>query len=222
MRILFSLISVLGILFLASCSDNNQDFSPVSPDTAKLNFGPGPAHQFIYDYMQEFSDFQVESYDNSKSSSIVIRLQDTKAPDEIVQAFALLDYSSPLTAGECNLIYIGKPNSTTIEIPGENASHLTDVKVFALTNSNGKMVTSSYDQFQHFQEMLISHYGIDNNKIKISTPSWNNNLVVAFLEITTKAGSKLYYLQKPASQDFSVPLNVEGQILGVKLFGQFD
>ena len=173
MRLFVSFISVLGILFLASCSDINQDVSPVSPDVNKVSFIQGPilGDPFYYSYLQEFEEIGVANFGNSKSNSIVVTIDNSKAPDEIIHALVVLDYFTPTTQSQCYLVFVGKLSSPTFEIPGYTTNKLANVRVYALTSGSGTPKSKVYDPYQPFQDMLISSFGIAGQNMKISSSS---------------------------------------------------
>ncbi|GBD89056.1 hypothetical protein BMS3Abin03_03002 [bacterium BMS3Abin03] len=225
MKLFILFISVLGILFFVSCSDLNQNSSPVSPDANKVSFSQGPilGDPFYYSYLQEFEEEQVATFGGSKSNGIVITLEDSKAPDEIIHAFVVLDYFSPTISGQSYLVFVGKLSSSTFEIPGYTTEKLANVRVYALTSYNGSPKSKVYDQYQPFQDMLINNFGITGQNMKIISSSWNESLLDAFLEVSIGGSRKLIYIERPASGSFSVPITypTPGSNAGVRLFGRF-
>ncbi len=226
MRTFISFIAVIGIFFLASCSDLNQDISPVAPEINKVSeqtTGPILGDPYYYSYLQDFVEIKVTSFGNSKSNTISVTIDNSKAPGEIIHAFAVLDYFSPTVTGQCYLVFVGKLNSSTFEIPGYSADKLANVRIYALTSGNGRPKSKVYDQYQSFQDMLISNFDIVGRDMKIVTSSWSENLLDAFVEISSGGSRKLVYIEKPESSAFSIPITnpFPGSDISVRLFGRF-
>jgi len=220
MKLITTLLAVIGIIFFTSCSDVNQDFSPVSPGIEKQN-GPGPISPFIYDYMQEFIELNVEEFSSTKANAVVIHLQGVKATSEIIHAFAILEYNSPMTPGTSALVFLGKPSSTTIEIPNFSSENLTGVRVYALKSASGVPISGTYEDYQPFEQLNVSNLEVASTYIKVTTPDWSSDLKESFAELKFKSGNKLVFLERPSSGEFSIPVQDTYHFTDIKLFGLY-
>jgi hypothetical protein len=222
MKLLTILFAAIGIFFLTSCSDVNQDMSPVAPGVDKVVMDPGPISPFIYSYLQSFSRYPVSDYYLGKGvNKVTIELGGDVAISEIVHAFAIFDYDSQVLPEKSKLVFLGKPSSSTIEVPGVASTSLSGVRVYYLGSSSGTPVSGAYSEFQNFTEISASSK-IQEKLITLSSSAWNPDIAEAFAEVQFKEGGQLVFLEKPSASNFSFPYAYGNQVKGVKLFGLFN
>jgi hypothetical protein len=143
MKILTTFFAAIGILFLTSCSDINQDSSPVSPYSDVLEKSPLDQN-FSYQYLQSFSSVAVSDYYTSKSAGIIMELETAKSPQSLKHVYALLDYGTQLDPPTCYLVYLGNQQSSTVEIPDYSIANLKGVRLYSLPKSDVPIIRRIY------------------------------------------------------------------------------
>lgn len=227
MKRIISALSLISILFLVSCSDFEQESSPIVPEFQKTSTNY-EITSGTYEYLQCFDLIPVQSIQSSTTlGSIEIVISPKIFPKYFMHMFVMLEYKDSILPLRNSMIFVGKPNSNIIRIDGVNESSLKSVKVYAyIPKVDGKGISQPYNYLTSFQELTVTEWNVSNNEILIFTQDWSSSLGDTFIELTiAHPGSQnhvLTYIAKPMEGKLILPKFLKERITQVKMYGLFN
>lgn len=227
MKQIVSAFLLLFVLFLISCSNLEQESSPIAPELKKDGTGKINTDG-AYDYLQCFNYIPVQSFKSTTTpGTIEIVISPDKFPKLFMHMFVALEYKEGGLPLRNNMIFVGKPNTNIIRVNGILEHTLKSVKVYAyIPNNDWKGITPPYNYLTSFEELVIDEWNISNNQILIYYGDWKPNLRDTFLELTIASSSKqnylLTYIASPSEGKVIIPKFMKEKIIQIKSYGIFD
>lgn len=219
----FTILSVLVLTFLlTSCTQTENDFSPVGPDLIKTNNETMNQDGSVYPFPL-FTSFK--SYANNgwistgKFDQVIVRLNN---PLPKTVAFAIVEYLNepgPITGNSGKeMVYLDVQEGTNINVPVTPGNKISNITIYGLTHSI-YIAGNLYQEFQKFNNVKVDEWKSSERSIVITSSAYNNTFKQVFAEINFGTNSTLVFLQKPASQLMSFPNSNGTKVTSVSLFG---
>jgi hypothetical protein len=211
------LVSFFVAFVLSSCSNVEQDYSPVSPEINKISNVPDLS---AYNYLETFYQAKVESYGTSDDGSLAINCQSNNWPNHLRFAFVILEYNANLNSPHDVLVVVNNLESNIIYLSGYTDRNLSNVKVYYPLK--GIIIPEpGLPDFTVMDEMKVGFWETNNKAIVVQTPDWKSTLTETFIEIQMKHQSVLVYASKPSAKEIILPMYGDQGVTGVNLYGLF-
>ena len=216
----FTVVIVLFFVtfVLSSCSNVEQDYSPVAPEISKISNIPD---NNSYNYLETFYQAKVESFGYSADENcLAINCQSESWPNHLRFAFVILEYNGNLNSPNSVMVVVNNLESNIIYLTGYSDRNLSEIKVYYPLQ--GIIVPEpGLPDFTSFEEMKVDSWETNNESIVVMTPDWNSTLTETFIEIQMKYQSVLVYASKPSAKEFVLPLYGDKGVTSVNLYGLF-
>ncbi len=216
----FTVVIVLFFVafVLSSCSNVEQDYSPVSPEISKVS---NSSDASAYNYLETFYQAKVESFGTiDLLNDLTINCQSKNWPNHLRFAFVILEYNGNLNSPHNVMVVVNNLESNVIKLPGYTSSNLRNVKVYYPLNAV-IIPEPGLSDFTSLDEMKVDYWEANKKAIVLSTTDWKSNLTDAFIEIQMKYQNVLVYVSKPEQKEIILPMFGDKGVYNVNLFGLF-
>jgi hypothetical protein len=214
MRTLLTLFTIVSIFTLMSCSNVDQDLSPVGPEISKISVTEATG---TYPYLQLFNSCPVESYTVFGNDVIEIVVGDEGWPEALEHIYVILEYESEIHPSAERMVYLEKPRTVTFQIEGFRTTGLKAVKVYYYALFTDPGIQNPYLPLQSFNDVEMQ-WSANDEEIQILLNDNFGDLGDSFAEITTTDGSFAVFVDKPNSKEILIPKYGKPVTTGVKLF----
>ncbi len=219
MKTLVALFTFTFALLLMSCSNIDQDLSPVGPDVEKISTLDV---QSTYPYLTLFNSVQVESFTIIPGDDAIdIVVGGRGWADNLEHIYVMLEYAADTYPSADKMVYLEKPRSVTFRLKGFKTDGLKDVKVYCYEPFTDPGIKHPYFPLQSFNNTEMQWYSSEN-EIQILLYDTFRNLGDSFAQITTTEGSFVLFLDKPTIKEILIPKNAKTEVTGVKLYSMLD
>ncbi len=199
---------------LMSCSNVDQDISPVGPEISKISVTEATG---TYPYLQLFNSVPVESYTVMPGNEIEIVVGDEGWPEALEHIYVLLEYESETHPSEEKMVYLEKPRSVTFQIDGFRTTGLKVVKVYYYALFTDPGIQNPYQPLQSFNDVEMQ-WSANGEEVQILLNDNFGDLGDSFVEITTTDGSFAVFVDNPNSKEILIPKYDKPVTTKVKLF----
>lgn len=215
------LVSFFVAFVLSSCSNVEQDYSPVAPEINKVSSLDLTGS---YNYLQTFYEIEVESFGSSIGSAddtgLHITCQEKYWPGDIQSAFIVLEYSNLFQPARDEMVVLEKPKSNVLVLPNVSAENLKSVRVYYYSSDIGTVPQGLPDQTA-LENLKVGSWSTSGQSILVYTNDWTSAWSDCFVEIQLKYKNVLVYVSTPDEKQIIVPMFGKMGVTGVKLFGLF-
>jgi len=215
MKSLLALFTIVSAFMLMSCSNVDQDLSPVGPETSKIS---APEESGTYPYLRSFTSIPIESFNVLPiTGEIEVVVGDQGWPVDLEHIYVILEYESETYPSAFKMVYLEKPRSVSFQLEGFKTSGLKDVKVYCyVLNPDEWPVQHPYPPqytFSNYEvQWLAEELGITlilDNSIQYGD---------TFIEIITTEGSFTTFIDIPRDLKIFIPLNGNPATKSVNLY----
>ncbi len=217
--------TVLIVLFfvtfvLSSCSDVNQDYSPVSPEVNKINVSE---YNGAFQYLQTFEEIPVVSFSSPSAgqqvdAGLIINCQSKYWPSNVLSVFVVLEHYNIFDPAFDELVVINNPESNVLNIPNASDKNLKNVRVYYFAEDIG-IVPQGLPDYSSLEKLHIDSWNTSGKSIVVYTNDWKSTISNCFLELQMKDRNLLVYISKPDYKQFTVPKFGDKSVTDLKLFG---
>jgi hypothetical protein len=215
------LVSFFVAFVLSSCSNVEQDYSPVSPEINKVTVQNTDG---AFRYLQTFQQVGVESFGPSIGAAtdegLVVTCQSKYWPAYVQAALVVLEHSSLLQPVQDEFVIVNKPKSNVLVLPGYSVQNLTNVKVYYYTIDFGT-VPNGLPDFTPVNKMKVASWNTTGNSIEVLSNDWTTALTDCFIEVQMKSKNLMVYIAKPQNKQIVLPMFGNMGVLDVNLYGLF-
>lgn len=215
MKSLIALFTITSAFFLMSCSNIDQDASPVGPETSKLSV---PEATGTYPYLQSFNSIPVESFTVIPGDdAIEVVVGDEGWPEALEHIYVVLEYESETNPSADRMVYLEKPRSAAFQVEGFKITGLKAVKVYCYELFTDPGIQNPYLPLQSFNNVEMQ-WSANDEEIQILLYDNFGDLGDSFAEITTTDGSFTVFIDKPNNKEILIPKYAKPTTTGVKLY----
>ncbi len=215
MKSFLTLFTIVSALMLMSCSNVEQDLSPVGPEMQKIS---APEASGTYQYLTSFNSIPVESYIvMTGEKAIEVTVGGRGWTDYIHHIYVLLEYNSQTEPSANRLVYLERPRSATFQIDGVQTTDLKDVKVYCYEPSMDKPIQYPYHPQQLFNDIAIQ-WSANHKEIEILIQDNIDILGDTFVEITTDENSYVLFIGMLQNSNISIPNYGDPEVINVKIY----
>ena len=220
MKTLITLFTITSAFFLMSCSNIDQDLSPVGPEIEKIS---APAETGTYPYLTTFASIPVKSFAVTRGiGSIEVVVDIDEWSDNLKHIYVMLEYTVDKHPSPNRMVYLEKPSSSTFLLEGFETQGLKNVKVYGYEATNSiNEIQNPYQSQQSFNN-LDTEWFANEKEIEILVQNNTRALGDTFAEITNDAGIYVTFLGVPTTQKICIPNNGKPDITNVKLYSMMD
>ncbi len=219
MKSLIALFTITSAFFLMSCSNVDQDLSPVGPEMEKIS---APDVTGTYQYLTCFTSIEVDGFSaGTRGDEIEVVVGQRGWPDDLEHIYVMLEYYSDINPSPDKMVYLEKPASTTFTLKGFKTTGLKDVKVYCYVPATDPGVQSPYKPQQSFNDIEIQWFA-DYNGIGLTLLDKGTGLGDSFVEITSTEGSFVTFIDVPTNQKIFIPYNGDLAITSVNFYSMQD
>ncbi|MCK5607981.1 hypothetical protein KAR91_39235 [Candidatus Pacearchaeota archaeon] len=217
MKSLIALFTITSAFFLMSCSNVDQDLSPVGPEIEKISV---PDVIGTYQYLTCFNSIPVDGFTVDPGRGVIEVVVGSRGwADNLEHIYVMLEYFSEINPSPDKMVYLEKPISTTFALTGFETTGLKDVKIYGYVPATDPGVQNPYQPQQSFNDVEIQwkadHNGIGLTLLDIGIII---GLEDSFVEITTTEGSFVTFIDVPTNQKIFIPYNGDSAITSVNLY----
>ncbi len=227
MKRIITALLLTSVLFLVSCSDFEQESSPIAPEFQKVSSG-NQITEGAYQYLQCLEFIPVQYFASTKTPGTVdIVISPDLFPKFFLHMYVVLEYKNIGLALSNKMIFVGKPNSNIIQLNGVHERSLTGVKVYVYVPGNHwQGISPPYNYLTSFEELTVNEWTVSNNQILIFSKDWNPNLSDTFIEFTFADKSRqnhvLTYIANPTAGKITLPKFMKDEITQIRMYGLFN
>lgn len=200
----FIAICTISIAFLLmSCSNVEQDLSPVAPEIQKISAPEGTG---TFPYLTSFYSVPVKGFSALRDGEIEVEVVvgDLGWPKDVVHIYALLEYELQTVSSQNKMVFLEKPISNIFKLKGFNTVGLKNVKVYCYSPVSDILFEQPYPQQQSFNNIEIQ-WSANYKGIQILLSGTAGDLGDSFVEITTSEGSFVTFIDEPQSEKIFIP-----------------
>ena len=215
MKNLIYAVAFLSTLFLAACSNIDQDPISSNPSTVEKNNFIVQSNPFsLY---QEFAQLNTTgiSWKNEKYGIRVTinNISDIKRGRIL---FATLEY---VEGKGTVMAYLGDSKSGSYFLDGFSEKEINTINIYYHdVNSNGEINVLPYKESQLFENLQVKAWSDGGMFVKLNSFPFPSNTQHLFAQLIASEGNQLIYLGKPGSEDFDFPKSAKLQLKDIKLF----
>ena len=219
-----SFAAVIALFFvtfvLSSCSDVNQDYSPVSPKINKVSVSE---YDGAFQYLQTFEEIPVVSFSSPSvgqqgNLGLIINCESKYWPSNVLSVFVVLAHYNIFDPAFDELVVINNPESNVLSIPNASDKNLKSVRVFYFVEDIG-IVPQGLPDYSSLEKLHINSWNTSGKSIEVYSNDWKSSTSNCFLELQMKDKNILVYISKPEYKQFTVPKFGDKSITDIKLFG---
>jgi hypothetical protein len=223
--ILFFALSVS--LVLTSCSQLDQESSPVTPQINKES-NPLNYETFPYEYLAAFPEMESVKWEEALSDGQWVIVTLNKTDREFHHIFCEVIYSDLTEPVEkiSELYFAGKPEDSRFVFAKPENSIISDVRVYVVydyPSVNEILIYNEipfpYNHWQKFSSIYVHAWETKDKVISISAENDVNNSEHIFAQINSKEGNMLVFAAKPSSEFFDIPKYGDTGVMDVNLYG---
>ncbi|RPI74424.1 MAG: hypothetical protein EHM47_03600 [Ignavibacteriales bacterium] len=223
-------------LILTSCSQLEEESSPVTPSMNKYAEG-SDINVFPYEYLATFQEVEYVKWEESLSDDQWVIVTMSKQKKEFHHIFCEIVYTdrNEPVAKDRELFFAGNPDNLKFAVPKPLDKTISEVNLYAVYNYPTANELPGYNEFPNFpynDRQKFPSIGVDSwmTKEKIISVDaaedvYNNEHV--FVQIDSKEGKMLVFMAKPSFEIFEIPkygdLGInEVNIYGLSTFRSYD
>jgi len=215
MKALVALFTITSAFLLMSCSNIDQDLSPVGPEIEKISSLDGTG---TYSYLTSFTSIPIESFTIIPDDGVIeVEVGARGFSDALEHIYVLLEYNSITNQSVDKMVYLEKPRSIIFRLKGFETTGLMNVKVYGYETATGPRVQNPYYSLQTFNDIKMQ-WSANDEEIQVLLPDNNLSLGDTFAEITTTEGSFVVFLDKPENKEILIPKYAKPTTTRVKLY----
>jgi len=221
MKALIALFTITSAFFLMSCSNVDQDLSPIGPEIEKNSV---PDATGTYPYLTTFNSISVESFTvlpGIRSGEIEVVVGSRGWSDNLEHIYVMLEYLGVTNQSADKMVYLEKPSSSTFQLEGFETENLIDVKVYCYVPVTDPGIKHPYPMQQSFNDIEIQWFA-DHNGIELILPPTGTGLGDSFVEISSDEGSVVVFIGIPDNTEIFIPYNGDSAITSVNLYSMQD
>jgi len=155
MKTLIALFTITSAFFLMSCSNVDQDLSPVGPEMEKIS---APDVTGTYQYLTCFTSIKVDGFNVTggiRGNEIERVVGQRGWSDNLEHIYVILEYYSDINPSPDKMVYLEKPASTTFKVEGFETKGLKDVKVYCYVPATDPVVKNPEKQQKTLSDLEI-------------------------------------------------------------------
>ena len=226
MKSLIALFTITSAFFLMSCSNVDQDLSPVGPEIEKNSV---PDVTGTYPYLTSFTSIPVDGFTaGTRGGAIEIVVDGSRGWSDVLEhIYVMLEYYSDTNPSPDKMVYLERPASTTFKLEGFETRGLKSVKVYCYEPATDPGVQSPYHPLNYFSDVYLQ-WSASPTKIEVNILDNSRKFGDTFAEITTDEGSFVVFIGIPSSTQITIPINSDPSSTrviiptGVRLFNWAD
>jgi hypothetical protein len=210
MKKLYILATLFLSLFLAACSNNSSDMSPVSPQLEKTD---KPSTFELYQTFPEYKEAKVDWAFTEKGFQI--SLHTSSSNDKFTLLFAIIELSE-FDRDANQMIYLGELRDSYLLTDFPKMT-IGAIRIYAYT---GKALKDNpHSDLQLFSSLGVREWSDGGNVIKVGSDKFPYSMTHLYAELSSVNGNLLVYTGKPYSEDFDFPKSEKFETNNVRLFG---
>ncbi|RPI67028.1 MAG: hypothetical protein EHM47_15485 [Ignavibacteriales bacterium] len=198
-------------LILTSCTSNEQDSMPLSPQFEKKEVND---INLPYNYLQSFDEVSNVKVDYQMEKDGLILLVNTGS-QKIKHMYAVIEQH-----GVPVMVFLGSSDDKKYFVKGINVSRSISIRIYGGFKDDTQLVnTIPYSPSTVFNNIAVQGWASSDSYIKVSSTKFPAGLIHLYTELKTKKGNVLVFLGRPAEEDFEIPKYGDLGIADLKLFG---
>lgn len=215
-------------MILASCSQLDQESSPVTPQFNKQS-DPYNLNSYPYEYLKAFPEIEYVKWEESISDAQWVIVTLSKPVQEFHHIFCEIIYTSSneTVENDRELIFAGKPDNLKFAVPKSLNEKISEVNIYAVYNYpsaneiivNNEMYPFPYKERQQFKPVEVYSWDTSENTISVNASNDISSTEHVFAKINSKDGNKLVFIAQPESEFFDIPQYGDTGVLDIDLFG---
>ncbi len=216
MKTLIAFFTLISAFFLMSCSNVDQDLSPVGPETEKISVPDTPP---TYPYLTTFTTIPIKHFSITPGGAIeVVVGLDEGWPDNLKHLFVMLEYVSEIYPPADRMVYLEKPRSITFQLEGFKTTGLKNVKVYGFLPAYDIKIQNPYPPQQFFNNIEVLWSANEKEIEVLILDDYNRGLGDSFVEITNDEGIYVAFIDVPTNKKIFIPNYGKPEVIGVKLY----
>lgn len=224
MKKVFTLIALVGMFTLMSCSENQSPSLITNPSLEKNEIGSADHNISTFPYLKltQFKEVgECTYYSESGVNKLYIEM-----PSSLTNAlhfYVVIEHSESIAdeTPTTVMLFVENNNEKVLEIDGFNETFVYKVNVYEYTEDySSQEINYPFYHFEQFQALQNVYWETQKYDIHIKSDFLSNTELV-YVNINTENGSYLLYWGKPASAGLTIEDFRELGVTDVKLFGRF-
>ena len=212
MKSLLAIFTILSALMLMSCSNVEQDLSPVGPEMQKISAFDGTG---TYPYLTTFNFIPIESFTIVPGNDIIeVTVGSRGWSDNLKHIYIVLEYVSKTDPSADRMVYLEKPKSSTFKLDNLETEGLKDIKVYGYEPVSDNSIQHPYFPQQSFNNIGIQ-WSANEKEIQILI---QGPIQDTFVEITNDEGTFVTFIGVPDSKQIFIPNYGNPETTNVKLY----
>lgn len=225
--ILFFVISVS--LIITSCSQLDQETSPIGPQINKTSETLNTPTIFPYTYLSSFPELNSVKWGHVSNDDGLVYVKFSKPVKDFNQIFCEIIYSdiNETTSLKSELYFAGIPLNNEFSFAVSEGKIISDINLYAVysylqledilpANERPKL---PYNIWQEFNSITVNEWEAKGETIFVNASDELINNQHVYAKIVSKQGSILVVLGKPSTSTFDIPKYGDLNIEDLDLFG---
>lgn len=221
MKILSSLFILVFAILLASCTQTENNISPVAPNLNKVTplSSINNGTPFPFPLLTTFKAYTNKGWSSTGQLDKVSVLLSNPLPAKSV-TFAVIVYSAPGPIGNSEkvLTFLDFQYGNTVTVPVTPGKQIQKITIYAFSN-NSITATNYYSNNQDFTNLKVDSWKSTGKDITVTSSSYVPSINQLYAVVNYGTSSVLVFMQKPSSQTFTIPDFGGSQVTSVSLYG---
>lgn len=221
MKILSSLFVLVFAIFLASCTQTENNISPVAPNLNKVT-GTSTIHNgtpFPFPLLTTFKSYTTKEWNSSSQLNKVTVLLTQQLPPKCI-TFAIVTYAAPgpISNSQKVMTYLDLQSGNKLTVSVIPSKRIQAITIYGLSN-NSFGTNNFYSVNQNFSNLKVDSWKSSGNNLTVSSSSYVPSISQLYAVVNYGTTSVLVFMQKPSTQTFSIPNYGGSTVTSVSLFG---
>jgi len=215
MKNLFYIAAILSAMFLAACSNTDQD--PISVNSSQFEKSNILEISYPFNIHQTFPELNTSKVTwQEDKGGLLITVNGITTTRSNRYLFATLEY-----AGNNGVVmaYLGNSKSGRYHVSGVNAIDVNKINVFYYdATSIGTVSVPPYSESDLFKNLGVEGWSDGGTAVKIKSFPFPSGMEHLFAQLIGSEGNQLIFLGKPRYEDFDFPKSEKFNLKDIKLF----
>jgi hypothetical protein len=225
MKKAFLLLAFSVSLILASCSQLDQENSPVAPTLTKqvdpVNIDPANIINFPYEYLSAFPEIEYAKWEESYSDNQWVIVTLDRSVKKFHHLYCEIVYSSENepTNEKRELIFAGKPGTNKIAVSKTYSDKIEEVNVYAVADYGSDDRPLPYKTGEKLNTIFVKSWDIQDDAVLVNTSGEIYTSSQVYAQIDSEKGNMLVFVGNPAAETFNIPNFANIGVNNVELYG---
>jgi|GEM_PF-4125226 len=219
MKKTFLLFVFSASLILTSCSQLEQENSPVAP-TINKHVDPANIINYPYEYLAAFPEIQYVKWEESVSDAqwVIVTMDKSLKFHHLYCEIIYSSENEPIYEKR-ELIFAGKPETNKFAVSKTYSDKIKEVNVYAVLNFGNSDKPLPYNVGEKLNPVRVHSWNVQGDVVSVSTSEEIYTKSHVYARINSNSGNMLVFVGNPSAETFDIPEYGDLGINDVDLYG---